>query len=347
MRIDEPRVESANAAGEARESGMALIVVLWVVASAALLVSAFNAIARSGASFAASEVELSKTEALLDAGVEIAASQLLGGKEQRGWQPDGSRHVVAYGGADLVISVRDPNGLVDLNLADGDVLLGLLQSNGATETEAKKLRDVILAARGENVDKKDAAKAKEKADKRGFDKPGSQQGAGSSAAKMPAQPTAAATPPSGDAAATEGEGGEEKRRKIVFIDPDQLRYLPGMPLRVYKAVAPLVTVYSKDGRINVATAPDAVLASVPNLSRIDVARVRDAVRSRLPNKFALDDAKKRGGDALSDEAGPAFIVTVMLERQRFRAAREYVIAVGLDDKAPYRLVAKRTLALAN
>lgn len=340
-RRDPPPAACPACAADSRERGMALLVVLWIIASAALLVSAFNVIARSGASFAASEVQLSKTEALLDAGVEIAASQLLGEEDQRGWQPDGQPRVVPYAGVDLVISVRDPNGLVDLNQADGELLLSLFQRQGAPEALATALRDQILRARGESTPQPDAKKPST------LGKP-----AATSSASGKSQDDSSGkggTESKADEAKEAGPNNERRKpHAIVFIDPRQLRQLAGMSLPLYRALFPLVTVYSRDGRVNLLTAPEGVLASLPNLSRIDVARVRDAARSRLRNPAVLDDVKQRAGESVSDEAGPAYIVRVELASgQRYRAAREFVIAVGIDEAAPFRLIAKRTVATAD
>jgi general secretion pathway protein K len=92
-----------------------------------------------------------------------------------------------------------------------------------------------------------------------------------------------------------------------------------------------------------------VLAAIPNLSRIDISRVRDAAKSSLKDNPALADVKQRAGSVASDEDGPAYIVTVKVAsgRGRYEAARVYVIAVGLDEDAPYRLLSKNSLALAN
>jgi general secretion pathway protein K len=327
---------SPVAAPDAGQRGMALLIVLWIVASAALLVSAFNAIARSGASFAASEVQLSKSEALLDAGVEIAASQMLGEKETRSWLPDGRPHAVEFKGASLTISVTDPNGLVDLNQANGDLLLSLLRSFAASEAEATKVRDAILEARGEESD--DSAKKPKTAAPPKAKPPAPKTTTGSAAAK-----------PKAAKEATGEESEKPAKRSNAFIDADQFRYLPGMTLKLYRGAVPYLTVYSADGRINLVTAPNAVLAAVPNLSRIDISRVRDAAKSALKDNPALADVKQRAGSVASDEDGPAYIVTVKVASGRggYEAARVYVIAVGLDEDAPYRLLSKKTLALAN
>ena len=80
----------------ASQRGLALLVVLWIIASATLLVSAFGVTARSGASLASSEIEMTKVEALLDAGAEIAATHLIDDREDLRWRADGRPRSVAF-----------------------------------------------------------------------------------------------------------------------------------------------------------------------------------------------------------------------------------------------------------
>src|SRR5262245_43938003 len=130
-----------------RERGLALLVVLWIIVSATLLVLSFNATVRSGATFVVSEVEQAKTEAVLDAGVEIAASHLIDSEEARRWPADGSRRMVRFAGADLTISILDANGLIDLNKSDDKILLAFFRQFTGSDTKAAQLRDYIVSAR--------------------------------------------------------------------------------------------------------------------------------------------------------------------------------------------------------
>lgn len=306
------RAVESNAPEDARQRGLALLVVLWIIVSAALVVSAFNAAVRSGVSFVGSEVQLTRTEALLDAGVEIAAARLTDEEEERRWLPDATRHHVAFAGVELAIAIGDANGLVDLNKADKELLMGLLRQFAGSELKAGQLRDRIVLARGK------PSAQKETEESRPFVEAERKRVAPSS--EIPA-----------------------------FVDVGQLRGLDGMTMELYRAIAPLVTVYSEDGRINPLAAPDEVLGSVPGLSRRDIEMLRAVLRA--PKKKAeeqeevLGDIERRVGAYLTDKPGPAFIVTVeALSPGAKKGARSvYVIATGLDDGAPYRLIAKRPI----
>jgi general secretion pathway protein K len=299
-----------RATGSDGERGLALLVVLWIIASAALLVSAFNATVRSGVAVASSELQLARVEGLLDAGAEIAATRLIDEEATRRWAADGKQHRVSFAGAEIAISIDDPNGLVDLNKADKELLLGLLRQFARSEQNANRVRDRILAARGEPR----------------------------SANEMEAS------------TAGRGVGGEaaasNRARSYAFIDVAQLRRIEGVDLDLYRQIAPFLTVYGRDGRINPTVAPVQVLASIPGLTTADVERLRVASRARQPNHAALSGLAQRAGTYLGDVPGPAYVVSVVAAPAGgYRAGKSFVLVTGLDADAPYRLIAIRPLAL--
>ncbi len=303
-----------GAADSARERGLALLVVLWIIVSAAILVSAFNVTAKSGASFVISEIEQAKVEAALDAGAEIAAAHLIDSEEARRWPADGSRRKVSFGGSDLTITILDANGLIDLNKTDGKILLGFLRQFAGSETKAAQLRDAILSAR------EDVAPRKGKG---GME----------------------------DSMGGEMEGSiEQIPQGIAFVDAAQIRGLNGMTPDVYRQIAPFLTVYGHTGRINPMTAPSEVLAAIPKLTKGDVETLRDALKTKQEsNSAALADVMQRAGSHLTDQRGPAYYVSVEARRsnEAYRARKLYVIAIGLDQVAPYRLIARMPITLTN
>lgn len=133
--------------GSAREQGFVLLVVLWVVTSAILLVSSFNAAVRSGAASAVSEVGLSELNVLLNAGLEIAAAHLIDNDEKRRWRGDGTPHSINFSGAELTITITDADGLVDLNKSDGKLLRSLFEQFTKSISKATQYTDVIMQAR--------------------------------------------------------------------------------------------------------------------------------------------------------------------------------------------------------
>jgi general secretion pathway protein K len=133
--------------GKATEKGFVLLVVLWVLTSAVLLVTSFNGAIRSGAASAVSELGLSQSEALLDAGVEIAAAHLIDGEKKPTWIGDGTPHRLSFAGANFTITISDANGLVDLNKSDGKLLRTLFQKFTNSPMKAARYADIVLRAR--------------------------------------------------------------------------------------------------------------------------------------------------------------------------------------------------------
>lgn len=304
-----------------KERGLALLVVLWIVASAALLVSAFNATVRSGTVFMASEVELTKAQAHLDAGLEIAAAKLIDEEKKTRWQADGIAHHISFAGRDLTIVIDDPNGRIDLNKTSDEVLLGLFSQFTESNLKAKRLRDLIVRVRGKRSGKNDKGDPLKQSKKSGKAAP-------------PNSNTSKSTKPAA---------------KLAFLDVTELRRMEGLPYDLYQKIAPYLTVYSRDGLINPMSAPDKVLTSIPKLTSIDIARFRASQEDSIADEKKLPSSLKRGASYLSVKPGPAYIVSVKVSKAgtKFALAKQFVIATGLDQNAPYRLISTRPLSLSN
>lgn len=327
-----------------RERGLALVIVLWVVVSAALLVSAFVASVRSGTVQLSNDVTESRIGALLDAGLEIAAARLIDTDDQRRWSPNGQAHNIAFANAKLTIILRDPNGLIDLNKTDAEVLLNFFRDFTGSEIAAQHFHDMIMKIRGENAENKLRGQEAEEDDD-------PKQGIGGGIELRSAKKKTAAIGTS--RVRMKEKGSEEAKRdtksdeldRPVFLDATQLRQLDGMYLDLYQQIIPFLTVYNRDGRINAMTASKTVLLSVPKLSNIDVERSLQIRQSDPASKDSVKRLLKRGAAYLSVESGPAYIVSVYAgtEGRKSRTGRQYVIITGLDGKAPYRLLSVKAL----
>jgi general secretion pathway protein K len=309
-----------------RERGLALLVVLWGVTAAALLVSAFNVVARSGATFISSEVEFTEAEALADAGLEIAAAHLIGDDKAGRWRPNGKPHRLVLGAAELTIVLDDPNGLIDVNTASRAVLLGLLSRAMGGPDEAEPLLERLMKLRGKEPAEagRNAPETPQRAEPNG-DAPGMQ----------PAEDAPPTTPPMALAAP-----------KPRIHDVTDLRRIEGMPAALYRKIAPLLTVYGRDSRINPFHAPRAVLLAIPGLSETDVDRFLNSKPRDITDAERLPSSLGKAGAFLANHTGPAIIVSVAVGKpgRGFLLARQFVIATGIDENAPYRLLSVRPLS---
>lgn len=294
---DDPRSSDRT-----NEHGLALLVVLWLIASGTLLVASFNSTVRSGVSFVRSEVQLSQLDSLLDAGVEIAATRLIDEQSARRWRPDGGAHTVDFAGSRLRIRIQDPNGLVDLNKADEKLLFEFFKRFTATVSDARLIRDRIIIARGEM--------------------PGTEGGRPSQA---------------------DGGGGERKRAlTTAFMDVGQLRQISGVSMDLFRSTAQFLTVFSRDGSINPLTAPEETFAISPS-ARDPEARAQRTAFLTGGTARSVNSGPDDEDAAKVDDFGPAFIVMVEAADADGNtiAGKTFVIATGLDQNAPYRMLSVR------
>ncbi len=310
------------------ERGIALIIVLWIVAAGALFVSAFNATVRSGTAFIASEVGLFEVHALVNAGLEITAARLIDADENRRWHADGKTHRVSFLNQELAVRIEDPNGRIDLNKTSGSVIRSFFEQFLKSEEEAMRLCLRILEARrrksGKTCDQKDQ-KVKAEDERKSSSRQRSKilEGVPSGTLQDPTPPPSIGSP--------------------SFLDVSQVRDIPEFDKELYEQVEPYLTVHSRDGRINPLTASDEVLSAVPGVTPFDIKTLRSLKQDDLQDKSAVSQIMQRAGGSLTEKEGPAYVINVTKTKAGGRNAygREFVIVIGLDDEAPYRLLASR------
>jgi general secretion pathway protein K len=140
-----PRATASSEQGLSSEQGFVLIAVLWLLAALALLATIFSLYLASSARVLALNDATLRTEALVSAGVELAAYQLqLAGEKAR--PAHGAFHA-RLNGADLDVSFVTEAARIDLNAAPKELLAGLLTVLGAGEDEAKEGADRIVGWR--------------------------------------------------------------------------------------------------------------------------------------------------------------------------------------------------------
>ena len=125
-----------NEKGRARESGVALVIVLFTLVAIALVVSVFGRTTFTGRHVVANEAAHARAHAMLAAGLSRAVVALADPVRERRWQPDGSVHDFAFAGGTVTLSIADEGGKLDLNVAPAVVLKSLLAEFGVAENDA-------------------------------------------------------------------------------------------------------------------------------------------------------------------------------------------------------------------
>src|SRR5689334_11474867 len=110
--------------GRARQRGIALVLVLWVMALLAVMVVGFAGDARTELKLARNQADAAQARAIADTGVSLALLSVLDNNEDTAWRIDGATHSLAYGDGAISVSVQDEGGKIDLNLAPPALLAG-------------------------------------------------------------------------------------------------------------------------------------------------------------------------------------------------------------------------------
>jgi general secretion pathway protein K len=130
---------------DSSQQGFVLVAVLWLLAALAALATIFSVYLSNSARALALNDATVQAQALVSAGVELAAYRLqLAGEDAR---PAQGSFRVRLNGAEISVSFVSEAARVDLNAAPKELLGGLLSALGANEDEAREGADRIIAWR--------------------------------------------------------------------------------------------------------------------------------------------------------------------------------------------------------
>ena len=128
----------------ARERGVALVMVLWVISLMTIMAGSFALSTQREAGILSHAHERAKAVALADGGINYAMLMLSLPDPKLRWQADGTPYVWQVEGARVVIRVLDEGGKVDLNAAQEQTLKTVLKLILQNEEQATQLTDAIL-----------------------------------------------------------------------------------------------------------------------------------------------------------------------------------------------------------
>ncbi len=211
-----------------RERGVALVLVMWVAILLTVIASSFIYEARTDMLVVRNSVSMARAEAATGAAVHRAIFELYrADNAPDAWRRDGAVREWTYEGIPIRIELRDESGKIDVNTAADPLLRGLLLSVGLTEDDAAKLLDAILDWRDPDTLKR------------------------ANGAEEPEYRAAGLT---------------YRPANAPFQAIEELQLVLGMRPHIYRRIAPLVTVFSRQTGINSTLASRDVLLAIPGVT---------------------------------------------------------------------------------
>jgi general secretion pathway protein K len=284
-----------------RRRGMVLLIVLWTIALCSALAMATSVGFRSFAGVGAIDRDRTQSDALLTAGLEVAAGLATEWPDKPLLE---RKTVFDLSTGTVRANINDEGGHIDIGKASPDLLAALLHSVGASQSQADSVAQSIVAWRSRNNDRS----------------------ANNDPANNNIANTASANPLTNSAP------------NVFLTDVSQIAQAPGMRPEWVAAIAPLTTVFGAE-TVNPLTAPAGVIASLPGVDRDRLAAFL-AARRRFPNDAArLGEILGQAQRFL--EAKPQQVVSVEIAAMLgdgYTAAARAVIVLLPHDSEPYRVL---------
>lgn len=209
--------------------GFALMLVIWSLVMLASLATGFAYAVRHETRYAGDLAAIARAEAASEAALRIAILALASSDQDSRWQADGRKHDIPWPEASVTVRVHSESGRIDLNRAPSELLIGLLQQI-LPDADAETLVDAIIDWRDTN----DQPRA-DGAERTDYIRAGYSYG-----------PT-----------------------NRPFNSVHELSQVMGFDRDAVEALVPYLTVYSRRGRVDAASAEPTVLAAIPGISRAD------------------------------------------------------------------------------
>jgi len=287
------------------ERGIALVLVLWVIALLTVMALGLTTVQRTESALTRNQIDGARFRALADAAINLAVLDLItvpvdamGDTEEAAvWVPDGTPRVIEFDGEEIELRLYNESSRIDLNTATRDQLAVLIEQaqgeDGYDELERDQLADAIIDWR----DPDDLVQLNGAEDGE-YDAAGLPYGA----------------------------------RDEPFRSVDELRQVLGMNRRLYQRLAPDLTVNNPGGRVDPQFASASVLAAIQGIS-VEDAQLLVEQRSQ-PGLSGAAPAPSLGG--------PLYRLRITLvQRDATRRTMEALVQAQRGAAAPVEVLWRR------
>jgi len=212
------------------QSGVALVMVLWILLLVTISTGAYTLMARMDQLEAHTVLWGTRARMGAEAGLNMAVLSLRDPDETARWNPDGRPYALLFLDMQLEIKVTDERGKLNINSADEVVLTQLFSGHGLEEEDAIYLAAAVL----DWIDEDDIERAN-----------GAEE----------------------DAYFANGYGVGPGNRSFVMVE--ELLQVLGMSWELFQKIEPGLTVYSEAGLPDAAYAPLEALLALPDMTEED------------------------------------------------------------------------------
>lgn len=226
-----------------RHSGVALIMVLWVLLLVTITSGAFALMARMDQLEAHSVMWSTRARLAAEAGINLAVLHLRDPLDESRWVPDGRNYQLAYEDVLLDIQVTDERGKVNINDANEEALARLFTGNGLDEDYAELLAAAVADWR---------------------------------------DPDEMERPNGAEDAAYESAGLAIGPGNHRFVLIEELLQVIGMPWELFKKIEDAITVYEDAPLPDPAFGPAEALVALPDISPDDALNFVEERQSQDP-----------------------------------------------------------------
>ncbi len=211
-----------------RQRGIALVIVTWIAVLLLVIASSFLFEGRTDLLVVRNSVSIARAEAAADAGVQRAVWEIYRtDNSPEAWKRDGIPRAWSFDGVPVTVEISDESAKIDANTASDALLRGLFVAAGLNDEEAARQVEAIL-------DWRDA--------------------------------DSLVRPNGAEDAEYQSAGLAHRPANSPFQAIEELQLVLGMRPEIYRRIAPLITIYSRQRGINPHFASREVLLAIPGIA---------------------------------------------------------------------------------
>jgi len=284
----------------AAQSGVALIMVLWILLLVTISSSAFTLMSRMDQLEAHTVLWSTRARLAAEAGLNMAVLGLRDPEDEQRWVPDGRPYEILFDDATIEIMVTDERGKVNINSANEETLIRLFVSNGLDDAQAEQLAAAVL----DWTDEDELVRPS-----------GAEEGEYTSA------------------------GYQVGPANREFIMVEELLQVLGLPWEVYQKMEPGLTVWSDDKLPNAAYAPVESLLALPDMSQEDAMNFVEERHSQAGNE-ALTMTLPNGQVAMARGRGLTYSIVskATLPNGVWDQIEATISLGGTEDGVPFKIL---------